>query len=125
MILSLFVPHLKLLTLMTDKRKYCSQCGEALSIKNEGDTVRDYCSGCDVYYYDNPLPVASNIVMKNREILLVKRKNVPYKGLWCLPMGFAESGESIENAALRELAEETGIVGQIISLVDRSQILKL
>ena len=105
---------------MKNKRKYCSNCGKELSSKNEGDTPRDYCEKCNVYYYDNPLPVASNIVMKDREILLVKRKNAPFKGLWCLPMGFAESGESIESAALRELVEETGIIGKIVSLVDVS-----
>ncbi|MEA3479173.1 MAG: NUDIX domain-containing protein, partial [Bacteroidota bacterium] len=41
-----------------------------------------------------------------------------YKGMWCLPSGFAESGESIEAAALRELEEEAGIKGKILDLVD-------
>jgi len=103
---------------MTVKRIYCSSCGSKLILRNEGGILRDYCEKCNTYYYDNPLPVASNIVMKDREILLVKRKNDPFKGLWCLPMGFAESGESIEDAALRELAEESGIQGNIIDLVN-------
>ena len=103
---------------MTKKRKHCSYCGAPLSIKDEGDTPRDFCKNCNVYYYDNPLPVASNIVMKDRKVLLVKRRNDPFKGLWCLPMGFAESGESIESAALRELEEETGLHGEIVDLVD-------
>ena len=51
-------------------------------------------------------------------MLLVKRKHDPFKGLWCLPMGFAESGESIESAALRELEEEAGIQGKILGLVN-------
>jgi len=49
--------------------------------------------------------------------LLVKRKNDPKKGEWCLPSGFAETGESIETAARRELEEETGINGKIIDFV--------
>lgn len=57
-------------------------------------------------------------MVKNREILLVKRKFEPKAGEWCLPMGFAESGESIEAAALRELEEEAGIKGKITGLVD-------
>lgn len=102
---------------MNKARRYCSKCGSSLSKMKEDNIFRDFCTQCNVYYYDNPLPVAANIVIKNREILLVKRKNPPYAGLWCLPMGFAESGESIEKAALRELKEETSISGKIIDLV--------
>lgn len=60
----------------------------------------------------------SSIVVDDRKILLVKRGNRPYRGKWCLPSGFAETDESIEEAALRELEEETGIRGNIINLVD-------
>ncbi len=103
---------------MIKKRTHCTYCGGLLISKKEGDVTRDYCDKCKTFFYDNPLPVAANIVMKDRKILLVKRKNNPFKGLWCLPMGFAESGESIETAALRELKEETGIQGKIIDFVD-------
>lgn len=103
---------------MGNDRKYCSSCGGKLSQKEEGDVRRDYCFDCNLFFYDNPLPVAANIVIRNREVLLVKRKNPPFAGLWCLPMGFAESGESIETAAVRELVEETGITGKIVDLVN-------
>ncbi len=103
---------------MIKKRQYCAFCSGELSKRDEGGMLRDFCEKCDLFFYDNPLPVASNIVIKDREVLLVKRKNEPFKGLWCLPMGFAESGESIEHAALRELEEETGLRGYIINLVD-------
>lgn len=100
------------------KRTYCSYCGGRLISRNEGEVPRDYCESCGLFFYDNPIPVASNIVMKNKEILLVKRKHPPFRGLWCLPMGFAETGESIEDAALRELSEEAGIQGNIVNLVN-------
>lgn len=42
-------------------------------------------------------------------IILVKRKNSPYKGFWALPGGFVEYGETVESAVLREIMEETGL----------------
>lgn len=98
-------------------KTYCSVCSGKLTQRQEGDTLRDYCPACDLFFYENPLPVASAIVVNNRQVLLVKRKNDPYRGMWCLPSGFAEVGESIESAALRELREETGIAGRIIDFV--------
>jgi ADP-ribose pyrophosphatase YjhB (NUDIX family) len=100
------------------KQNYCPHCGEAISIRPEGEIPRPYCSNCKTYFYENPLPVVSCIHCIDKSILLVKRGNKPYKGNWCLPTGFAETGESIEQAALRELQEESGIEGKIINLVD-------
>jgi ADP-ribose pyrophosphatase YjhB (NUDIX family) len=59
------------------------------------------------------------LVLDNqRRVLLVERGIDPNKGEWCLPIGFAETGETIAEAALRELREETGVVGRIRRLID-------
>lgn len=104
--------------MMKKKREFCPYCGGFISQNQEEGVRRDFCEACGVFFYDNPLPVVSAIVASDRKILLVKRGKKPYKNLWCLPTGFAESGESIEEAALRELEEETGIKGRIMGLID-------
>lgn len=104
---------------MTRKsRRFCHFCGGPVSQRIEDDMERDYCAACNLFFYTNPLPVVSAIVARDRRILLVKRGKRPYRGAWCLPSGFAEAGESIQQAALRELAEEAGVEGRILSLVD-------
>lgn len=45
----------------------------------------------------------------NSEVLLIKRKNEPFKNLWALPGGFVDENEDLETAAKRELKEETSI----------------
>ncbi len=103
---------------MKKQRKHCIYCGKIIIKKYEDNVQRDFCPACNSYFYENPLPVVSAILESSRQILLVKRDRAPSRGLWCLPTGFAEAGESIEQAALRELEEETGIRGKIIKLLD-------
>jgi len=103
---------------MKKQRKFCLYCGGQITKKKEDHVLRDCCSNCHSFFYDNPLPVVSAIVDDSRQILLVKRDRAPFKGRWCLPTGFAEAGENIEDAALRELQEETGLKGRISRLLD-------
>ena len=84
-----------------------------------GDRPRDVCSVCGTIFYQNPLPAAGALVLDDlRRVLLVRRKYPPSEGMWCLPIGFAELGETIAEAALRELLEETGVTGRIVRLID-------
>lgn len=103
------------------EKTYCYFCGAELKEDFLEGKIRQVCTRCNKVHYENPLPVASVILPnQKREVLLVKRAHEPYKDMWCFPIGFAEVGESIEDAALRELKEETGIEGKIIQLVDVS-----
>ncbi len=54
--------------------------------------------------------LAVDIIIKSRGgVVLVRRRNDPYKGKWAIPGGFVEYGETVELAAAREALEETGI----------------
>ncbi|UCE60574.1 MAG: NUDIX domain-containing protein [Phycisphaerales bacterium] len=101
------------------KAKYCSQCGATIVVREVEDRQREVCSSCGKVFYRNPLPVAASVILnEDREVLLVKRKNEPKKGMWCLPIGFAEINETIADAAQRELKEETGVEGQVLRMLD-------
>ncbi len=104
---------------MPVKRNYCLRCGATIVSKRVDGVNREYCPTCDTVFYDNPLPVVSSVVVnKKREVLLVLRDREPQESQWCLPSGFVEMNESIEEAVLRELHEETGLTGKVIRLLD-------
>ncbi len=104
---------------MAMKTKYCAQCGASVISQVVDDRWREVCSQCGTIFYENPLPVAAGVVLnEQRDVLLVRRKNEPHKGEWCLPIGFAEMSETIAEAAQRELGEETGIESKVLRLLD-------
>ena len=57
------------------------------------------------------------IVREGKKVLLVRRKNEPFKGKWALVGGFVEYGEKVEEAAKRECKEETGLEIELERLV--------
>ncbi|HIE34366.1 MAG TPA: NUDIX hydrolase [Candidatus Altiarchaeales archaeon] len=56
------------------------------------------------------------IILRKYSIILIKRKNPPFKGMWALPGGFVEYGETVEEAIIRETKEETGLDVEILNL---------
>ena len=60
-------------------------------------------------YPDRPMVGVGAIVIKDGKVLLVKRGIAPSKGLWAIPGGSVELGETLQEAAEREIMEETGL----------------
>jgi len=55
------------------------------------------------------LTVDVALFINKKSIILIKRKNTPFRGYWALPGGFVEYGETVEAAVIRETKEETGL----------------
>ena len=91
--------------------KFCPYCAGRLEFRMAQGRMRHVCAVCSEVYYQNPLPAATALVINDcGQLLLGKRAVEPARGQWCLPGGFVELGESMEQAALRELEEETGLL---------------
>ncbi len=81
----------------------------------KGRTEEEFLASYHPEKYPRPF-LTADIVLLSREqdgvrVLLVRRKNHPYIDCWALPGGFAQSDETIEQSAARELREETGVAG--------------
>ena len=69
-------------------------------------------------YPSLPLVGAGAVVHKRRRVLLLKRRFPPNAGLWAIPGGLVELGETAKAAAAREVKEETGLEVKIERLID-------
>jgi 8-oxo-dGTP diphosphatase len=64
-----------------------------------------------------PLLSVDIIILIKDKIVLIRRMNPPYQGKWALPGGFVDIGETVEEAAVREAAEETGLDVELQDMV--------
>lgn len=100
---------------------FCPTCGVKLVETHDGQSHRPHCADCYRFFYHNPIPAACCFVRRNEdELLFVQRSVEPRKGLWTLPGGFVETGETTAEAAIRELEEETALIGKVAGLVGAS-----
>ncbi len=88
--------------------KFCSVCGSRVGVGiPAGDNrERHICEHCGTIHYQNPKIVTGCIISKGDRILLCKRAIEPRYGLWTVPAGFMENGETTYQGAMRETWEE-------------------
>ncbi len=88
--------------------KFCSACGcKVVQQVPEGDNrLRAYCHGCNTVHYSNPRVIVGCLPVHEGKVLLCRRAIEPRLGLWTLPAGYMENGETTMQGAARETWEE-------------------
>ena len=91
-----------------EKFRYCPVCGS--SSFEEQDDKSKRCKRCSFEYYLNPSAAVAAFVLNSKgQLLTLRRRKAPARGTLDLPRGFADIGETIDEALLREVREETGL----------------
>lgn len=97
---------------------FCSACGVRVELRiPDGDTLpRFVCTGCGTIHYENPKMVVGCIPEWENRILLCRRAIEPRHGLWTVPAGFMENGETTAQGAQRETLEEANARVEVLGL---------
>ncbi|MGI8714209.1 MAG: NUDIX domain-containing protein [Solirubrobacteraceae bacterium] len=102
--------------------RFCPRCGQPADVEFPRQIA---CSHCGYSAYYNPKPVASVIPVTDRgEVILLRRGFAPGQGRWTFPGGFVELGESVPEAARREIDEELGLaieLGPLVGVYSRGE----
>lgn len=78
---------------------------------------RPVCTACGLTIYENPKTAAAVIPVLHGKVALVRRAMRPRKGTWVFPGGYVDAGESVDDAARREVFEETGLTVRLERLI--------
>src|SRR4051812_19392235 len=101
--------------------RFCNSCGSSVTHRvPEGDSLpRAVCDACGHIQYENPKIVVGCLPLSGERILLCRRAIEPRYGLWTLPAGFMENGETAGQGAAREALEEANArvdIGELYTL---------
>ncbi|SFR13269.1 NUDIX domain-containing protein [Desulfoscipio geothermicus] len=94
---------------------FCPKCGGKLYYCDNHGQPRLTCASCTYIFFENPVAGVAAIVLNDKkQILLGRRKNGNYAGLWCIPCGFVEYDEDVYHAVRREFKEETNLDIEVV-----------
>ena len=97
--------------------RFCIRCGTALHKRVVLGTRRLVCPACGHVHFDDPKVAVGVLAERRGLLLLVRRDHEPHPGEWSFPSGFVDAGEALEDAAVRETKEETGLDVRIAALL--------
>ena len=86
---------------------FCPRCGNE-GLAEHGENAVD-CPACGYVYYHSSVAAVVGIIEYQDRVVVTRRANDPHKGMWAIPGGFVEYGESLEAALVRELEEELNL----------------
>lgn len=93
---------------------FCQRCGAPTEERSVDGRERAVCTGCGAVVYLDPKLAVTVVIELDGHVLLGKRAAwTRSPGAWSFPAGFVERGEVVETAAIREVAEETGLVVEL------------
>jgi ADP-ribose pyrophosphatase YjhB (NUDIX family) len=97
---------------------FCSACGARVELRiPEGDSLpRHVCNACGTIHYENPRIIVGCVPEWENRVLLCRRAIEPRHGLWTVPAGFMENGETTAQGAQRETLEEANARVEILGL---------
>lgn len=104
--------------LLAHRIQHCRVCGgnTEYRIPAQDNRERAVCTVCGEVHYQNPINVVGTVPFWGDQVLLCRRNIEPRFGLWTLPAGFMEHGESTSEGALRETIEEAGAKVEMLGL---------
>jgi 8-oxo-dGTP diphosphatase len=89
--------------------RYCLHCGGSLAPRELEGYARPACAACGWIHYEDPKVAVAVLVGRDGKLLLNRRAIEPGLGAWSFPSGYVNRGEVLEEAAAREVQEETGL----------------
>ena len=102
---------------MPSDHTYCHRCGEVLGEAQVAGALRPKCGACGAVVFLDPKVAVVVVASQDSQILMVKRDIDPMMGRWSFPSGYVDRGEVVEEAAVREVREETNVEVSLDALI--------